>query len=75
MKMRKRLEPAHREYYVAFIRNNGERVEDYFGYVWRSETKAQAFADERNAHYKHGRCVVAFKDRPASIVWVGRLAL
>lgn len=71
MKFKKKLQPAHREYYVAFIRNSGERVEDYFGYVWRKEADAQKFADERNAHYKHGKCYVAFKDRPESIVWVG----
>ena len=75
MKMRKVKEPAHREYFISFVRNNGERVDDYFGYVWRDQAKAQAFADERNAHYTHGRCEVAFKDRPASIAWVGTLRL
>ncbi len=67
--------PAHRDYTLTFVRNNGKREPCYLPYVFTSEEKAQAWADSRNAHYKHGKLVVEFKDYPESIGYKGTLRL
>jgi len=75
MKFRKERVPAHREYFVTLVRNNGERVQWYLPYVYRTEAKAQAECDARNQHYKRGHLIVEHIDRPASIGYSATIRL
>jgi hypothetical protein len=73
--MKKGISPAHREYFLTLVRNNGERQQWYLPYVYRKAEQAQAVADERNQHYKHGKLVVEHVDRPESVSYSGTLRL
>ena len=75
MRMKKEKVPAHREYFLTLVRTNGKREQWYLPYVFDSPAQAQARADERNKHYKHGTLIVEYVDRPASVCWSGSLAI
>lgn len=59
--------PAHTDYTLTLVRNDGTREPYYLPYVYRTEAEAQRVADERNARYTHGQLVVEAKDRHASV--------
>ena len=81
MKMKKRLEPAHREFFLVCDRTTSrghERMTYYNGSCYRSETHAQLDADAMNARRnvaKAGAITVEYVDRPESMVWSGILRL
>jgi len=75
MKLKRVKVPAHRDYFLTLVLPNGKRVEWYLPYVFRSAEAAQAEADARNKHYKHGALVVDFRDYPESWAYEGSLKL
>lgn len=70
MKLKSRVEPAHREWYLTCDSPRG-RMDWYDGCVYRSEKSAQKAADAFNARRniaKAGKITVAYQDRPEAVV-------
>jgi hypothetical protein len=75
VKFKKSIRSAYRDYFLTLVRNDGRREQWYLPHSYLSEQQAQAAADEKNKHYKHGQLVVEYVDRPESIQWSGTLRL
>lgn len=76
MKLTKRWEPAHTEYFVRVIRPNGEVLDWYDGCCYRSTASAQKYVDRYNSRpRRYGQAEVGSIHRPRSQVWSGALPL
>jgi hypothetical protein len=73
--MNRLIEPAHREYFLTKVCDDGRRMPYYNGCCYRSRKRVNKDAKLYASRCRGGRIVVEHIDRPQSEVWRATLPL
>jgi hypothetical protein len=73
--MQKRIEPAHREFFLTKVCDDGRRMTYYNGCCYRSLRTVTKDAKLYGSRCKGGKIIVEHIDRPESEAWETTLAL